>query len=129
MYVSNRAFGGYATTPENPEPYAYETGFAVKWLIDAQIRQRRSGGQSVDAIAGDLSYGSAAPWLSWGPDLWANGLMPRRDGLMWQRSDFKSDGTHPSVESGVPKVGALLLGFFSEFPATRCWFLAGQSCS
>ncbi len=129
VYLSNRIYGGYATTRENPEPYAYETGFAVKWLIDAQIRQMRNGGQIIDARAGDLNHDSAAPWLAWGPNLWANGTVPRRDGLTWQRPDFKSDGTHPSVESGVPKVGRLLLDFFSTSPGTRCWSLAGQSCS
>ncbi len=129
VYLSNRIYGGYATTRESPEPYAYETGFAVQWLIDAQIRQMRNSGLIVDAQAGDLNYDSAAPWLAWGPDLWANGPVPRRDGLTWQRSDFKSDGTHPSVESGVAKVGGLLLDFFSTSPNTRCWFLAGQRCS
>ena len=129
VYVSDRMYGGYAATQENPEPYAYETGFAVKWLIQAQIRQMRNNGQVVDSRAGDLNYDSAAPWLAWGPDLWANGLVPRSDGLTWQSSDFKSDGTHPSVESGVPKVGSLLIDFFSKSPSTRCWFLAGQSCS
>ncbi|MGI8509553.1 MAG: hypothetical protein ACR2MQ_09530 [Gemmatimonadaceae bacterium] len=129
VYLSNRIYGGYATTPENPEPYAYETGLAVKWLIDAQIRQMRNSEQIVDTRAGDLNYNSAAPWLAWGPDLWANGPVPRSDGLTWQRSDFKSDGTHPSVESGVAKVGGLLLDFFSTSPSTRCWFLAGQRCS
>ncbi|MFL5620838.1 MAG: hypothetical protein ACJ79A_20850, partial [Gemmatimonadaceae bacterium] len=114
---------------ENPEPFAYETGFAVKWLIQAQIRQMRNGGQIVDARAGDLNYDSAAPWLAWGPDLWANGSKPRWDGLTWQPGDFKSDGTHPSVESGVPKVGGLLLDFFHTSPAARCWFLAGERCS
>ncbi len=129
VYLSNRIYGGYANTAENPEPYAYETGFAVKWLIDAQIRQMKNNGQVLDSRAGDLNYDSAAPWLAWGPDLWANGTVPRRDGLTWQRSDFKSDGTHPSVESGVPKVGGLLLDFFSTSSTTRCWFLAGRSCS
>lgn len=129
VYLSDRIYGGYATTPENPEPYAYETGFAVKWLIDAQIRQMRNSGQIVDARAGNLNYDSAAPWLAWGPDLWANGPVPRSDGLTWERSDFKSDGTHPSVESGVSKVGGLLLDFFNTSSSTRCWFLAGQSCS
>ncbi|HKO16494.1 MAG TPA: hypothetical protein VJU87_09655 [Gemmatimonadaceae bacterium] len=129
VYLSNRIYGGYATTPENPEPYAYETGFAVQWLIQAQIRQMRNGGRIVDGRAGDLNYDSTAPWIAWGPDLWANGSVPRRDGLTWQRSDFKSDGTHPSVESGVPKVGGLLLDFFSTAPTARCWFLAGEHCS
>ncbi len=128
VYISNRIYGGYATTAENPEPYAYETGFAVKWLVQAQISQMRNGGHVVDARAGDLNYNSVAPWIAWGPDMWAAGTTPRLDGLTWQPSDFKSDGTHPSVESGVPKAGGLLLRFFTSSPTTSCWFLANRSC-
>jgi hypothetical protein len=54
VFISNRIYGGYATTQENPEPFAYETGFADKWLIQAQIQQMRAGGQIVDGRAGDL---------------------------------------------------------------------------
>ena len=36
-YLSSRIYGGYATTGLNPEPYAYEGGFAVKWLIEKQF--------------------------------------------------------------------------------------------
>jgi hypothetical protein len=36
-YLSSRIYGGYATTPLNPEPYAYEGAFAVKWIIADQI--------------------------------------------------------------------------------------------
>ena len=38
VYLSSRTYGGYATTRLNPEPYAYESGFAVKWLIEQQIK-------------------------------------------------------------------------------------------
>ncbi len=38
VYLSSRTYGGYATTPLNPEPYAYESGFSVKWLIERQIK-------------------------------------------------------------------------------------------
>ena len=37
LYFSSRIYGGYATTQLNPEPYAYVSGFSVKWLIEAQI--------------------------------------------------------------------------------------------
>ncbi|HET8648351.1 MAG TPA: hypothetical protein VFO85_22830 [Vicinamibacteria bacterium] len=125
VFLSSRTYGGYATTVLNPEPYAYESGFAVKWLVEAQIEQMRTG--VVDPRAGDLDYGTVAPWLAWGPYLWARGMEPRSDGLVWLRSDFSADGTHPS-NSGRQKVGTLLLNFFKASPPARCWFLAGQTC-
>jgi hypothetical protein len=125
VFLSNRTYAGYATTTLNPEPYAYESGFAVKWVIQAQLSQLATG--QLDPRAGDLSYSSVAPWLGWGPDLWARGDAPRADGLLWNRADFGSDGTHPSA-SGVLKVGALLLEFFKTSPETRCWFLLSGVC-
>lgn len=129
VFLSSRTYGGYATTKLNPEPYAYESGFAVKWLIQAQIEQMGNGDRIVDAHAGDLNYDAmVTPWIAWGPYLWADGPNPRSDGLSWEPADFGRDGTHPA-EPGRAKVGALLLDFFKTSPATRCWFLAGQTCS
>jgi hypothetical protein len=42
-YFSSRIYAGYASSTLNPEPYAYESAFAVKWLIQAQVEQERSG--------------------------------------------------------------------------------------
>ena len=124
VYFSSRIYAGYATSTLNPEPYAYESGLAVKWLVQAQIDQMRNGGTIVDARAGNLNIAIGAPWIAWGPYLWANGAMPRSDGLTWLAADLQSDGTHPS-QSGQAKVGAQLLSFFKTAPTARGWFLAG----
>ncbi|HEX9106163.1 MAG TPA: hypothetical protein VF832_03025, partial [Longimicrobiales bacterium] len=125
VFLSSRIYGGYATTTLNPEPYAYEGGFAVKWLVQAQITQQSGG--TPDSRAGDLSY-ARVPWLAWGPYLWADGTNARSDGLTYVRQDFGSDGTHPN-QSADQKVGRLLLDFLKTSPFTKCWFLAGQRCS
>jgi len=111
VFLSSRTYGGYATSQLNPEPYAYESGFAVKWLIQSQIDQANSG-QTADPRAGDLNYDGPSPWIAWGPYLWANGMTARSDGLVWTRSDFVADGTHPSP-SGAPKIAAALLNTVS----------------
>jgi hypothetical protein len=126
VFMSSRIYGGYATSSLNPEPFAYQGGFAVKWTIEAQIREMASG--TVDERAGSLNYNTLAPWVAWGPYLWANGNQPRSDGLVWVLDDFvTSDRTHPA-QSGRTKVADMLLQFFKTSQFTRCWFLAGQSC-
>lgn len=127
VFLSSRIYAGYATTTLNPEPYAYESGFAVKWLIAAQVKQMATG--VVDGTARSLDYRTGeAPWLAWGPYLWAAGTTPRQgDGLTWAQSDFAQDGTHPG-QSGVQKVGQQLLTFFKTSEFTSCWFLTAGSC-
>lgn len=123
--LSSRIYAGYATTPLNPEPYAYEGGFAVKMLIEAQRKQMDDG--TIDPIAGDLDYRTVAPWLAWAAYLWADGTNPRSDGLIWEQSDLAADGTHPA-NAGQEKVGTLLHDFFTTSPVTKCWFLANGQC-
>ncbi len=106
VYLSSRTYAGYASTTLNPEPFAYDSGFAVKWLV-------------LDHIAGKTT----GPWLAWGPYLWTNGEKGRKDGLVWTCADTRpSDGTHPSA-SGQQKVAQLLLRFFTTDATARPWFV------
>lgn len=125
VFFSSRIYAGYASSGLNPEPYAYETAFAAKWLIEAQIGQMTGGG--IDPVAGDLDYSNGtAPWLAWGPYLWADGLDPRSDGVIWQCNDLADDGTHPSPV-GQEKVAKMLLDFMLVSPFSAPWFREGGS--
>ncbi len=113
-YLGSRIWAGNATSQLNPEPYAYEGAFPVRWLIQRQMK-------------GDPELAEAkAPLLLWGPYLWAEGTKGRKiDKLTWEKEDFGADGTHPS-ESGRLKVANLLLDFFSTDPLAKGWFAAGK---
>lgn len=115
VYLSSRIYGGYATGTLNPEPYAYESAYSVKWAIEDQING--DPGLNFDPDLGPVE----APVMLWGPYLWADGLTPRGDGLTWQLSDFEADGVHPAA-SGEAKVGLLLSQFFAADPSARAWF-------
>lgn len=114
-YLSSRT-RCYATNAGalNPEPFAYESGFSVRWLIEKQL----NGNLNYIASNGPV----VVPWLSWGPYLWADGTAPRSDGFTWLCSDLQNDFTHPSA-SGIGKVASELLAFFKTDPTTTPWFL------
>lgn len=67
MFVHSRIYSGYADSnefPLNPEPYAYEQGFADKWLIQAQVDEVNGVGPSHPPV---LDYNhNVAPWIDWG---------------------------------------------------------------
>ncbi|MBL9187731.1 MAG: hypothetical protein JNK23_09655 [Opitutaceae bacterium] len=117
VYLSSRIYAGYATTALNPEPYAYESAFAVRRLIQDQIAGRAE--LNFDATRGAVR----SPLLLWGPYLWADGATPRAaDKLTYEPRDFAADGTHPG-DSGRAKVARLLLEFFKTDPTAKPWFL------
>jgi hypothetical protein len=118
-YLSSRTYAGYASSPLNPEPFAYEGGFAVKWLIADQISGKPE--LNFDPAKGPLR----APWIAWGPYLWADGIKANKDGLSYSREDYvDADGTHPSP-SGRMKVAVRLLEFLKTDPTSARWFTAG----
>jgi hypothetical protein len=129
IFFSSRVYGGYASPSDaDPEPFAYETAYGIKWLIQAQINQIRTG--EVDPVAGDLSYGSA-PWVAWASYFWADGPDPRSDGLVWCNGqtgspcngevDFNTGGLHLNTTGGN-KAGNLLLNYFFSSSYTTAWF-------
>jgi hypothetical protein len=112
-YLSSRTYGGFNAVGRrrvNPEPFAYETAFAVRWVILDQIN------------GADHPY-DRSPVLLWGPYLWADGVNARKDGLTWVRNDFTNDGVHPTRDTGGRKVADLLLKFFKENPNAKPWFV------
>ena len=112
VYLSSRIYAGCANTPLNPEPYAYESAYAVRWVIADQMKE-----------LGGFAKGQAQrPVVLWGPYLWADGVKGRQfDKLVWNKEDLGPDGTHPS-ESGRQKVAQLLLAFFRNDPIAKGWF-------
>jgi hypothetical protein len=105
VYVSSRTYAGYAGSPLNPEPYAYDSGFAVRWLVEQH-----------------LEHPSAGAWVGWGPYLWTDGTAGRSDGLTLTCADVAADGTHPSP-AGMAKVAELLLEFFTTDETAQPWFV------
>jgi hypothetical protein len=115
-YLGSRIYAGYATNPLNPEPYAYESAYVVRWLIQDQIAGKPE--LNFDPARGEVK----APLLLWGPYFWGDGVTPRKsDQLVWLREDLGGDGTHPS-ESGRQKVATMLLEFFKGDDLARGWF-------
>jgi hypothetical protein len=121
VYLGSRIYGAYTRGSLNPEPYAYESAFVCRWLIQDQVKG--DAALNFDAAKGEVQ----APLLLWGPYFWGDGTKARTtDGLVWLREDFGGDGTHPS-QSGREKVAKLLLEFYKTDPLARGWFATSNN--
>jgi hypothetical protein len=121
-FYSGREYAAYENGLQHPgdkEPYAYESNFAVRGMIQDQLN-------GVAAMNYNPANGPVmAPWVAWGPYLWTDGLLARSDGQFWPCHDFKSDGQHPSTAAGGTERNAnMLLNFMKTDDATSPWFLA-----
>lgn len=120
-FYTSRFFGGYANGlphASSPEPYAYESGFAVRGMIEDQIN-------GVASMNYNPSNGPVmAPWVAWADYDWANGMLPRKDGFAWSCQDFQSNGIHNSNPPGREKDTNLLFNFLRSNDATVPWYLA-----
>jgi hypothetical protein len=101
IFHTSRIYAGWAVAQSSRgEPMSYEGGFAVNAAIE-----RWQAGQLPDA-----------PWIGWGPYLWANATTPNGQGVFWTPEDFRDGGTdhHPS-DAGQTKVADALHAFFMAF--------------
>lgn len=119
VYCSSRYYAGYTDRRTTPEPYAYESAFAIKELIGRQI----APGKSIFSN----SASEKMPVVLWGPYYWVNGTKPSQtDGLTWQNTDCVPDGVHPST-SGRKKVAQQLVSFFTKDKNASSWFIARKT--
>ncbi len=119
-FYTSRFYAGYGNADiGSPEPYAYESGFALRGMIEDQLN-------GVPSMNYNPANGPVmAPWVAWGPYDWANGMNARPDGFAWSCQDFAAnDGEHNSQPQGSEKDANLLLDFFRTNDAAEPWFLA-----
>jgi hypothetical protein len=127
--LSSRPYSGAPNARAPNEPYAYETGFAVKWLIDAQMAQIERGAIA-DTRAGDLNYTTgAAPWIAWGPYLWGHSTGSQAVGIRWFDGDFDSAAaTSFFSPRGEAKAELILARDFALSPFIKCWYMVEGVC-
>jgi hypothetical protein len=123
-FFNSREYAGYSnglpgSGVNDPEPYAYESGYAVRGMIQDQLN-------GVAAMNYNPANGPVmAPWVAWGPYSWANGLIARSDGQVWTCQNFESDGVHTSqTGGGTERIANMLMNFMKTDDATAPWFLA-----
>lgn len=116
IYVSPRSYAGYADGTLNPEPYAYQSGFSYKKLIDDQLSgdSTLNWNPAAGPVQTSLIYWSEYLYI------WADGMNVDSMGQYYQCSHYNSEGTHPS-SSGYDWIAAYLLKFYQTDP-TAVWY-------
>ncbi len=128
VYLSGTHYTGYMDPLHKRynafvEPRGYWSNLAIRELINMQIN-----GDNELAFSGEEAN---APWLSWGPYFWADGMEPRQiDGLRWSCDQFKDDqvggGFHLlDTTYGVGVEANMLRNFFETDPVAKLWFMDG----
>jgi hypothetical protein len=148
VFLASRTYGGYANATSNgntclnPEPFAYELGFAIQNAVVAQITTPSDPAPYLGAVDYKSDGTGHAPWFDWGPYLWAYGETARQfDGLRWcngqtdafcnqehdvnygdpnDQTDYWGDFTHPAG-SGVMRVANQLVTFIQSSPWVTPW--------
>jgi hypothetical protein len=115
LFLTPGIYTGYDTRPALTEPNSYWTGFAYRQVILSQV--------AGDSLNFDPARGAVvAPWIGWGPYLWADGRVPRSDGLAWPCSAFTGNGYVPS-QAGRSQFADGLSAFFNGGdPAAAPWY-------
>lgn len=115
IFLSNRIRSYLEDDSKSPEPFAFESAFAVRDVINRQWQPT-----SYDPLD-QLPY-PQFPLITWGPYLWADGENPRSDRLTYLSCDLMADCTHPSM-AGEYKVATQIFGSFVSDPFFYPWFL------
>ena len=123
-FYTSRFYAGYGNGQSgtvSPEPYAYESGFALRGMIQDQLN-------GVPSMNYNPANGTVmAPWVAWGDYDWANGLNARPDGFAWNCQDFMLNNGEHNSPPGSEKDANLMLNFFRTNDATVPWFLSPTS--
>lgn len=133
VYLSGLHYTGYTHESHKRyenliEPKGYWSNLAIKEVIERQING--------DPALSYTSHPVRAPYISWGPYFWADGINPRGgDSLVWLCNEFRTDSTgggfHLEAE-GRMKEAIMLIKFFETDPVASVWYLANEkwdSCS
>ncbi len=111
-------YHGYSD--QNYEPWVYEQGFALKWVLEEQIY---GAALNYDPVAGPVT----APWCAWADYPWADGINARADGLDWIcPDDVDYLGVHPSA-TGAEKLATRQVNALFHNSACWPWLIAAPS--